>query len=588
MLEELELRNLGTMTHAILEPSPHMTAITGETGAGKSMLLSAMKLISAQRYDTSRIASDAQEAWAQAVFVEPRDGVVAHLLEEAGISSETNEEDAEKIDVYVSRTVPKTGRSRCAIDGKGAPKSLLQTLCSHMVTIHGQSEQLQLAVSSKQRELLDNVAGNAQIRRSYAEAFNAYRKAQEVYERLQHHEASERQRADYLRESLERIRAVDPHANEDEELSQRRERIEHASRIAHAVGEAMACLDASQLDMTDMAGKDAIMLLDQAAKALQSVSCQSELVDLSQRLQQIESEVAEIVLVLATSLDVGANEADLDDINARLHALQELTKRWGPTLADVIAWAQDAAKELEALDDSPEAKLRAKQECERCYQQAYDLAKQLMKTRQEAAKTFEREVTKELDSLAMVGAQLHILVEALPEDATSHEVPLDVHGCDTVEFFFKPFPTSDDLPIGKSASGGELSRFMLAMELVSFRLRQQHNETMTFIFDEIDAGVGGNAAVELGRRLAQLAKHAQVIVVTHLAQVASFADRQFVVRKTIDEDDVSSGRVTTRVTRLEGESRVQEIARMLAGSQSQTSLEHAQELLATSRCDVSR
>ena len=202
----------------------------------------------------------------------------------------------------------------------------------------------------------------------------------------------------------------------------------------------------------------------------------------------------------------------------------------------------------------------------------------------QAAEKLSSEVTAELKSLAMSGAQLNVRVNPRNEDAQDSDV-LDSHGIDDVEFLFRPFPASDDLPIGKSASGGELSRLMLAMELVVAQLSDNDESMMTFIFDEVDAGVGGVAAVELGKRLAQLAQHAQVIVVTHLAQVASFANAQFAVQKTVtaSSDDAQSQYADTTVTKLEGVAREQEIARMLAGSESQTSLEHARELLATSR-----
>ena len=211
--------------------------------------------------------------------------------------------------------------------------------------------------------------------------------------------------------------------------------------------------------------------------------------------------------------------------------------------------------------------------------------------RKSAAEKFSFEVSKELESLAMQDAQLLIKVNRRKVDETG-VVDLDSHGLDNVEFLFKPFPSSDYLPMGSSASGGELSRLMLAMELVAAKFNNSDSHSMTFIFDEVDAGVGGVAAVELGKRLAQLAKSSQVIVVTHLAQVASFADVQFVVRKSFSDSSVSGDSsndfnsslvVDTTVTKLDDSQREQEIARMLSGSQSQASLEHARELLKTSK-----
>ena len=223
--------------------------------------------------------------------------------------------------------------------------------------------------------------------------------------------------------------------------------------------------------------------------------------------------------------------------------------------------------------------------CEKTYKDAEKLAEALYSTRKVVAKKFSDEVSKELESLSMPDAQLLINVSKRAKNQDG-KFDLNVHGLDSVEFLFKPFPASNYLPMGSSASGGELSRLMLAMELVSAKQNRSNNQSMTFIFDEVDAGVGGVAAVELGKRLALLAKSAQVIVVTHLAQVAAFANVQFVVRKKIesaaDSDDNSSFADTT-VTKLDEISRQSEIARMLSGSQSQASLEHARELLKTSK-----
>ena len=591
MLEELEIRNLGPISHAVITPSYGMTAITGETGAGKSMLLSAIRLISGGKADSSRITSFASESWAQGVFSVPKSGIVSNLLQESGIDVEESEGDDSKIDVYVSRTVPKSGRSRAVVSGCSVPKTLLDKICSQTITIHGQSDQLRIATSAKQREFLDSISCDSKELQEYSVAFKEWQDAVESYNRLINQESSSRQRADYLRESLEKIRQIDPKRNEDEELKAKRDRIENAAQIVGAISEAISSLDASQIDYGAIDSVDALHLVDNASKAIRSIRVDGDYSAIANQLDDISSQISDIVMQLAQQLDVNESQEDLDAINNRIHDLSYLTRRWGPQIDDVLEWAKKAQFELEDLDDSPEAIDRAKKACDKYYSNAKNLADKLYDLRKSAAEKFSFEVSKELESLAMQDAQLLIKVNRRKVDETG-VVDLDSHGLDNVEFLFKPFPSSDYLPMGGSASGGELSRLMLAMELVAAKFNNSDSHSMTFIFDEVDAGVGGVAAVELGKRLAQLAKSSQVIVVTHLAQVASFADAQFVVRKSFSDSSVSGDSsndfdsslvVDTTVTKLDDSQREQEIARMLSGSQSQASLEHARELLRTSK-----
>ena len=591
MLEELEIRNLGPISHAVITPSYGMTAITGETGAGKSMLLSAIRLISGGKADSSRITSFASESWAQGVFSVPKSGIVSNLLQESGIDVEESEGDDSKIDVYVSRTVPKSGRSRAVVSGCSVPKTLLDKICSQTITIHGQSDQLRIATSAKQREFLDSISCDSKELQEYSVAFKEWQDAVESYNRLINQESSSRQRADYLRESLEKIRQIDPKRNEDEELKAKRDRIENAAQIVGAISEAISSLDASQIDYGAIDSVDALHLVDNASKAIRSIRVDGDYSAIANQLDDISSQISDIVMQLAQQLDVDESQEDLDAINNRIHDLSDLTRRWGPQIDDVLEWAKKAQFELEDLDDSPEAIDRAKKACDKYYANAKNLADKLYDLRKSAAEKFSFEVSKELESLAMQDAQLLIKVNRRKVDETG-VVDLDSHGLDNVEFLFKPFPSSDYLPMGSSASGGELSRLMLAMELVAAKFNNSDSHSMTFIFDEVDAGVGGVAAVELGKRLAQLAKSSQVIVVTHLAQVASFADVQFVVRKSFSDSSVSGDSsndfdsslvVDTTVTKLDDSQREQEIARMLSGSQSQASLEHARELLKTSK-----
>ena len=559
MLEELEIHNLGPIRSALIAPAGGMTAITGETGAGKSMLLSAIRLISGGPSDGGRVSVGAQEAWAQGVF-------------EVASSPAFEPEDGE---LFLSRKVPASGRSRSMLSGRSVPRSVLASVAAELVTIHGQADQLRIATTSRQREFLDRYAGDEVALAAYGKSWSALRAMDERLERLNSQESSMRQQADYLRESIERINRVDPQPGEMDELRARRDRIENAAEIAEGVTRALGALDASQV-VDDVESSSAADLIDHASQALRAIHVEGVFSELADRLDSISTDLSDVVFSLSGEVDNEASMEDLDAINGRIHELDELTRRWGPELSDVIAWRDKAVYDLEDLDASPEKVEQLEAKRAQLLNAAKKAAQAVSKRRRTAAKELASKVTAELDSLAMGTSKLEIRV--------AEREQLDATGADDIEFLFTPFPGSPQLPMGKSASGGELSRLMLALELVAAEKHVVAGGTvppMTFIFDEVDAGVGGKAAVELGARLAKLAQSAQVLVVTHLPQVASWADEQYVVAKGETKD----GSIATTISQVRGDERVHEIARMLSGSESETSLEHAEELLKSSVLD---
>lgn len=582
MLEELEIHDLGPIQEARITPAKGMTAITGETGAGKSMLLSAIRLISGAPAQSRRVRPGATQAWAQGVFMVDADNPAAIQAEEAGV--DTNADDGE---LFLSRTIPVSGRSRSVLSGHSVPRSVLEDIAQHLVTIHGQADQLRIASAARQRDLLDAYAEDSTQLNAYHDAWQALKAVDERLDTLEHQQADARQRADYLRESIERINQADPQPGEDEELKAKRSRIENAASIQQGVTSALAALDASQFD-TGSDGMGATDLVRHAAQSLRSIRMDGDDTydRLAQRLDSIETDLVDVAFTLSRQLDHDDDEGDLDAINARIHELGELTRRWGPSLADVIAWRDKAVFEVEDLDASPEKLDQLRAQRSELAGQALQAARELSAVRAEAAGELSRRVTAELAELAMAGASLDVRVQPRADmEGDADAAVLDAHGMDDIMFAFTPFPGSDALPMGSSASGGELSRLMLALELTVAERRGSAAD-MTFIFDEVDAGVGGKAAAELGRRLAKLARTSQVIVVTHLAQVASWAQEQYVVSKQPAQsgasDEPGEASVVTTVTRVDGEQRIQEIARMLSGSESGTSLDHARELLATS------
>ena len=557
MLEELDIRNLGPIREAAIAPAAGMTAITGETGAGKSMLLSAIRLVSGGAAESSRVSAGADEAWAQAIFALSDDAVAS---EHSGDTNDAGSGDAdsgftgaaaavakahdagvdpEDGELFLSRTVRASGRSRAVLGGKSVPRSVLGAIAGELVTIHGQTDQLKIAASSRQREFLDRVAGDEAELAAYRKAWDALAAMDERLERLRSQESSARQQADYLRESIDRINRIDPQPGEDEELKACRERIENAADIAQGVGSALGALDASQVDVDAADGASAVELINHAVTSLRAIRVGGTFSEQADRLESINADLGDVVFALSQEL---GDEGSVED-----------------------------------LDASPEKVAELESERQTLYDAALAAADVLSAARVAAAADLGARVTEELGSLAMLGASLEVRVT--PRDKADD--PLGPYGRDDIAFLFTPFEGSPQLPMGKSASGGELSRLMLALELVAADTRGGADQT--FIFDEVDAGVGGKAAVELGKRLARLARSAQVIVVTHLAQVASWADAQFVVTKEPpDADDDDLGVVTT-IAEVNGETRVHEIARMLSGSESEASLDHARELLSDSR-----
>lgn len=568
MLEELEIHNLGPIRSALIAPAGGMTAITGETGAGKSMLLSAIRLISGGPSDGGRVSVGASEAWAQGVFEVASSPAAVAAAHEAGFEPEDGE-------LFLSRKVPASGRSRSMLSGRSVPRSVLGSIAAELVTIHGQADQLRIASSARQREFLDRYAGDDVALVAYGKAWNALRAMDERLKRLSSQESSMRQQADYLRESIERINRIDPQPGEMAELRARRDRIENAAEIAEGVNRALSALDASQV-VDDVESSSATDLIDRASQALRAIHVDDVFSELADRLDSISTDLSDVVFTLSGEVDNDLGMEDLDAINGRIHELDELVRRWGPELSDVIAWRDQAVFDLEDLDASPEKVSQLQAEREKLFGEALKAARAVSKRRAAAAKELAAKVTAELESLAMSGSKLEIRV--------SEREHLDASGADGIDFLFTPFPGSPQMPMGKSASGGELSRLMLALELVAAEKHVVAGGSvppMTFIFDEVDAGVGGKTAVELGARLAKLAQSAQVIVVTHLPQVASWADEQYVVAK----GEMDDGSIATTINQVRGEARVHEIARMLSGSESEASLEHAEELLKSSVLD---
>lgn len=560
MVEEVRIQGLGVIEDAALELSPGLTVVTGETGAGKTMVVTGFSLLFGGRADPQRIRPGAERAIVEGRIIVDPDGPVAQRVAEAGGELDDHV-------VIVSRSVSAEGRSRAYVGGRSVPVGMLAYLADELVALHGQSDQQRLLQPSRQRNALDQYAGEAiavPLRR-YAAAYRRHREVAAQLADLTDRVRERAQEADMLRFSLAEIENAEPRPGEDIALAAEEERLAHADALRGAASTAHEALVRDPAADSGVEAADAVSLLGASRHELDAVrSHDPELAALADRLAEASYLLSDIAAELASYVEsVDADPARLAAVQERRATLASLTRKYGDDVDAVLAWAKQAAARLVELDGTDERIEELQAEHDLLLAELTEAADQLTAARTEAARRFADAVTAELADLAMPHARVSVDV-ASAED-------FGPHGRDEVEIRLAAHPGAPALPLSKGASGGELSRIMLAIEVVFAGA----DPVPTFVFDEVDAGVGGKAAVEVGRRLARLARAAQVLVVTHLPQVAAFADQHLVVEKSDDGSVTRSG-----VRTLDRAGRVRELSRMLAGLEhSELGMAHAEELL---------
>ncbi|MGP3967570.1 DNA repair protein RecN [Streptomyces sp. 6N223] len=585
VLEEMRIRDLGVIDDAVVELSSGFTAVTGETGAGKTMVVTSLGLLLGGRADAGLVRLGAPAAVVEGrIAVEP-DAPAARRAEEAGAELDEGA-------LLISRTISAEGRSRAHVGGRSVPAGLLAELGEELVAVHGQTDQQGLLRPARQRQALDRYAGEAVAGplAAYQETYARLRAVAAELAELTTRARERAQEADLLRFGLEEIAAAEPRPGEDAELAAEAGRLGHAEALAAAAAAAHAALAG---DPADPDGRDAVTLTGGAQRALEAVRAHDPaLAQLADRLTEVGILLADVAGDLAGYADgLDADPLRLAAVEERRAVLAHLIRKYGDPegpdgdgCAAVLAWSERGAARLAELDgdDDRIGELAAERDALRSRLAA--LALTLTEARTEAAKRFADAVTEELVQLAMPHARIQVDVRQTEApgggdadddaiDLAGRSVAFGPHGVDEIELLLAPHPGAPARPIAKGASGGELSRVMLAVEVVFAGAAP----VPTYLFDEVDAGVGGKAAVEVGRRLARLADSAQVVVVTHLPQVAAFADRHLVVEKTSEGSVTRSG-----VRSVHGEGRVRELSRMLAGQEdSRLARAHAEELLAT-------
>jgi DNA repair protein RecN (Recombination protein N) len=578
VLSEIRIRGLGVIEDVTLELGPGLTVVTGETGAGKTMVVTGLHLLFGGRADPARVRSGSGRAVVDGRLRLPADSPVLARAVDAGAEVD---EDGE---LLVSRAIAVEGRSRAYLGGSAVPAGLLGELAEGVLAVHGQSDQLRLLKPAEQRAALDRYGSLGELVDRHREAFATWRRlADDLADRTARARELARE-ADGLRAGLEEIAAVEPQPGEDGALATEAEKLGHADALRLAARTAHVAL-AGDPDDPAADGADVSALLGGARRALAHESAADpELAALEKRLDEVAYLVADVGTELAGYGErLDADPARLAAVEERRAALKALVRKYGGvegTVDEVLAWSATAAERLATLDVSEDALAALAAEREAAEAATTSVAAELSRARQEAAERFGAAVTEELAGLAMPHAVVSVDVHAKPAgdgpsvELAGERVAVGPDGVDEVELLLRPHRGAPPLPVQRGASGGELSRVMLAIEVVF----AGSDPVPTMVFDEVDAGVGGRAAVEVGRRLARLARGAQVIVVTHLAQVAAFADRHLVVRKNTPGDDAVV--TATDVTTVEGPDRVRELARMLSGQEdSETALRHAAELL---------
>lgn len=554
MIQELHIRDLGVIREARLGFEPGFNAITGETGAGKTMVLTALGLLLGQRADAGSVRSGQAQT-----LVEGRISVYSEQLrsriEELGGSMDDDE-------LIMNRLVSSEGKSRASLGGVAVPAAAIGEIASQLVVVHGQSDQLRLRSASAQRDALDNFAGHSALLARYRDAFSAWQNTRKQIAALEANSATRATEIEDLKFAIAEITKTNPISGEDIELSNL------ANRLTNLESLRTAASSAHEMISSESDSVDALGLLGQAKKVLEHESdakLQALAVLLGDLLLQLREVSAELASYLS-SLD-SDSELSLDQIQSRRSELNALLRKYGSTIDEVLEFRATSEDKLSTLDVSDEQVLALRTQEQAQHAEAIELAAQLTSSRSSAAALLAESVTAELRGLAMTDATFVVSVDTT-------EV-LSSHGADDVSLLLSSYSGAEPRPIAKSASGGEISRIMLAIEVVLAKDRQ----ATTFVFDEVDAGVGGAAAIEVGKRLARLAKQAQVIVVTHLAQVAAFADHQLRVMKN-SSDNVAE----TDVVVLNQDQRLEELARMLSGlSGSASAREHAAELMSMAK-----
>ena len=571
MINDLRIQNIGVIEDVSLEMSKGFTVLTGETGAGKTMILTAFQMVIGEKVDSNLVRANEKSAVVEAFIQVPDDKEIRNRLEELDIAIEDG-------GTQLSRTIAREGRGKIILGGRSIPNSALEELTQSSITIHGQGDQVLLNKSSYQRDLIDQFAGEKHQNQliTYQVEFTKYITLKKKLEELKKAGTQNALRIAQLQESVKELTEANLEIDEEITITERINLINNSEDIFESLALADKLLNGGE-DSTSSITNSII----QARKSLDSAAAKSErIASLRDQIANLEIEISTVARDVNRDLaSLDRDPATIDKLESRRALIKKLLVKYGPTSKEAIEKISIFNSELAENEDLPTAISNVEKELLSVIKDLSSLAQLLHDNRVNAATDISKSIEKELKSLSIPNARFQVGIET-SEDPQGLSIKLegkiqtlhfDNYGVDQITFEFSANPGQPLRPISKVASGGEMSRIMLAIELVF----SQSVAAKTMIFDEVDAGIGGAAAIEVGKRLQALAKHHQIVVVTHLPQVAAFADKHLKVEKS------ASGNVTTSsVTELDQKARVTEIARMMAGIEESTSaLEHARELL---------
>ena len=552
MIRSVRIRGLGVIDETVLEPSSALTAVTGETGAGKTMVVTGIGLLLGDKADTGLVRHGCDRAVVEAVLDAPDDGLISEL----GGTVEDGE-------VICARHIT-SHRSRALLGGAQVTASQLARIVGDQVTIHGQSEQVRLVDASRQLDVVDRAAGDelADDLSRHAQLWAEFRAASQCLHRLNEDRAGAEMEREVLTRRVGEVDAVDPKPREDDDLIAEMAGLQAAQSIRESLRKADVLLNGAETSTGPQPG--ALALLEQAVHELDGTGdADPQAAELAERARQMSYDLTDLAASVAGhAARAEADPQRLEELGGRLAAIQRLLRARTTTLDDLIETTAADRRRLAELDPAGTDLESLGQQVEQLRSELRRSADHISAVRRRTAVRLAAQVRPELAALAMPHAQLEFSVEP---------APMGPRGADSVTIMLAANPGSDPVPLAKAASGGELSRVRLALEVVA----AQTQTPQTFVFDEIDSGVGGAVGIEIGRRLRQLARRHQVIVVTHLAQVAAFADTHVVITKAFDGAVTSSG-----LREVIGADREIELSRMMSGMvDSESGHEHAHDLL---------
>ena len=574
MINDLRIQNIGVIEDVSLEMSAGFTVLTGETGAGKTMILTAFQMVIGEKVDNNLVRANEKTAVVEAFIQVPNDKNIRARLEELDIAIEDG-------GTQLSRTIAREGRGKIILGGRSVPSATLEEITQSSITIHGQGDQVLLNKPNYQRELIDQFAGQEHLKmlQNYQELYAKYVETRKRLEELNKAGSQNALRISQLQESLKELTEANLEIDEEITITERINLINNSEDIFESLALADKLLNGGE----DSSGSISSQI-NSARKALDAAAAKSDrIASLRDQISNLEAEISNVASDVNRDLSsLDRDPATIDKLESRRALIKKMLTKYGPTSKDALANIQIFQNKLLDIEDLPAAIENVEKEIKTILNELSIKAQILHDTRIESALNISKAIEKELTSLSIPNAKFQVSVETNDDpqglkitiSGKDHLLLFDNHGVNQISFEFSANPGQPLRPITKVASGGEMSRIMLAVELVF----SQNVAAKTMIFDEVDAGIGGAAAIEVGKRLKALAQHHQIVVVTHLPQVAAFADKHLKVEKS------ATGNVTTSsVTELDQNARVTEIARMMAGIEdSASALEHARELLGMS------